>query len=96
MAQIFNPKDNSQKVKEFFLFFAIQLLLYLLLVINYRFVAWVNYPGTVITDFVIASFNFFVVRKIAKSEDSLHQWAGYAFGGALGGVIGLWLSTFLV
>jgi hypothetical protein len=96
MSQIFNPNSRSQKIKEFFLFFGIQLLLYLLLVVNYRFVAWVNYPGTVITDFIIASFNFFVVRKIAKSEDSLHQWAGYAIGGAFGGLIGLWISTFLV
>lgn len=96
MAQIFKPNRDYQKIKEFFLFFAIQLLLYLLLVVNYRFVAWVNYPGTVITDFVIASFNFFVVRKIAKSENALHQWAGYAIGGAVGGVVGLWISTFLV
>lgn len=96
MAQIFKPKPDYQKIKEFFLFFAIQLLLYLLLVVNYRFVAWVNYPGTVITDFIIASFNFFVVRKIAKSDDALHQWAGYAIGGAVGGVVGLWISTFLV
>lgn len=96
MLQTFNNKVNKKKVKEFFLFFAIQLTLYLLLVVNYRFVAWVNYPGTIITDFIIASFNFFVVRKIAKSEDSLHQWAGYAAGGAVGGMTGLWISTFLV
>lgn len=96
MSQIFKPKQDYRKIKEFFLFFAIQLLLYLLLVVNYRFVAWVDYTGTVVTDFIIASFNFFVVRKIAKSEDSLHQWAGYAIGGAVGGVVGLWISTFLI
>jgi hypothetical protein len=87
---------TKEKVKEFFLFFGIQLLMYLLLVINYIAVSKINYGVTVATDFTIASFNFFVVRKIAKSEDSFHQWAGYAFGGALGGVLGLMLSkTFL-
>ena len=87
---------NKQKIKEFFLFFAIQLTLYLLLVLNYRSVSQMNYLATVISDFIIASFNFFVIRKIAKSQDSFHQWLGYAVGGAIGGVLGLWISTFLV
>lgn len=87
---------NKQKVKEFFLFFTIQLILYLLLVLNYRSVSQMNYMATVISDFIIASFNFFVIRKIAKSQDSFHQWLGYAVGGAIGGVLGLWISTFLV
>jgi hypothetical protein len=87
---------NKQKVKEFFLFFTIQLVLYLLLVLNYRSVSQMNYLATVISDFIIASFNFFVIRKIAKSQDSFHQWLGYAVGGAIGGVLGLWISTFLV
>ena len=87
---------NKQKIKEFFLFFAIQLILYLLLVLNYRSVSQMNYLATVISDFIIASFNFFVIRKIAKSQDSFHQWLGYAVGGAIGGVLGLWISTFLV
>jgi len=91
-----NKIMNKQKVKEFFLFFTIQLILYLLLVLNYRSVSQMNYMATVISDFIIASFNFFVIRKIAKSQDSFHQWLGYAVGGAIGGVLGLWISTFLV
>jgi hypothetical protein len=87
---------NVVKIKEFFLFFFIQLVLYFLLVINYRAVSKIDYTGTVITDFIIASFNFFVVRKIAKSEDSFHQWAGYAFGGAIGGLLGLYISKALL
>ena len=77
------------------LFFIIQLVLYILLVINYRAVTKIDYSGTIITDFIIASFNFFVVRKIAKSDDSVHQWAGYAIGGAIGGALGLYLSKIL-
>lgn len=88
--------DTTKKIKEFFLFFFIQLTLYLLLVLNYRCVSTINYTGTIISDFIIASFNFFVVRKIAKSEDSLHQWSGYAIGGAIGGALGLYISKILL
>lgn len=82
-----------RKIKEFFIFFFIQLVLYLLLVINYRCITTIDYEGTIVSDFLIASFNFFVFRKIAKSDDSFHQWAGYAIGGAIGGVLGLYFSA---
>ena len=97
--KLFLKRDRSQikkKAKEFFLFAGIQLTLYLLLVLNYRAVAELNYTATTISDFVIASFNFFVIRKIARSEDSFHQWLGYALGGAIGGVLGLYISTLIV
>ena len=87
---------NYTKIKEFLLFFSIQLVLYLLLVVNYRCVVNINYIGTTLTDFIIGSFNFFIVRKIAKSEDSLHQWAGYSIGGVIGGVLGLYISKILL
>jgi len=87
--------NNYKKIKEFLLFFTIQLVLYVLLVINYRAVSRIDYNGTIFTDFTIASFNFFVVRKIAKSDDSFHQWVGYAIGGAVGGGLGLYLSRLL-
>lgn len=87
---------NKEKIKEFFLFFTIQLILYLLVIVNYRAVTLLDYTSTVTTDFIIASFNFFVVRKIAKSEDSLHQWAGYALGGAIGSLLGLYLSKLML
>jgi len=39
--------------------------------------------------------SFFVIRKIAKSEDSLHQWIGYAVGSVIGSYLGIYLSVLL-
>lgn len=75
--------------------FLIQLTNYTLLVINFRAVAHANYFWSGVTDFVIASFSFFVIKKIAKSDDSLHLWFGYAMGGLAGSYVGIWLSLLI-
>jgi len=84
---------NILKLKEFLLLFAIQLLLYGILCINFRAVAETQYHLAAVSDFTIASLNFFVIRKIAKSEDSLHQWFGYVAGSVAGSYLGIWLSV---
>lgn len=80
------------KWKDSFILFIIQLVNYALLVINFRAVAQANYLWSALTDFTIASFSFFVIKKIAKSEDSFHLWLGYAMGGLVGSVVGIWIS----
>ena len=84
---------NSKKVKEFFTLMAIQSLLYLLVVFNIRTIAQGSYVGTGLTDFLIGTFQFFVIKKIASSGDSIHQWAGYSTGGVIGGLLGIYLDT---
>lgn len=81
--------------KDSFLLFVIQLVSYTLLVVNYRAVAQANYFWSGITDFAIASFNFFVIKKIAKSEDRFHLWLGYALGGLAGSFVGIWVSLLI-
>ena len=75
--------------------FLIQLTSYTLLVINYRAVAQAHYLWSGVTDFAIASFSFFVIKKIAKSDDSLHLWLGYATGGLAGSFLGIWVSLLI-
>lgn len=75
--------------------FVIQLISYTLLVINFRAVAQADYFWSALTDFTIASFSFFVIKKIAKSDDSIHLWLGYALGGLAGSVLGIWVSLFI-
>jgi hypothetical protein len=58
------------KLKEAAVLFGIQLILYGLLCINFRAVSEAHYNLAAVSDFTIASLNFFVIRKIAKSEDS--------------------------
>lgn len=72
--------------------FLIQLISYSLLVVNFRAVAQANYFWSAVTDFTIASFSFFVIKKIAKSDDSIHLWFGYAMGGLAGSILGIWIS----
>jgi hypothetical protein len=84
------------KLKEAAVLFGIQLILYGLLCINFRAVSEAHYNLAAVSDFTIASLNFFVIRKIAKSEDSLHQWLGYVAGSVAGSYLGIWLSVQLV
>jgi hypothetical protein len=86
----------KQKAKEFTVLFFIQVLSYSLLCINYRAVAQAHYFQSAATDFIIASLSFFVIRKIAKSEDTLHGWAGYALGGVVGSIVGIFISKILL
>ena len=83
------------KFKEAAILFAIQIVLYSILCINYRAVAETQYNLAAISDFTIASLNFFVIRKIAKSEEALHQWAGYVLVSVAGSYIGIYISTLL-
>lgn len=76
--------------------FCIQIVSYSLMCINFRAVAAANYPQSLTSDFLIASLSFFVIRKIAKSDDTLHQWIGYALGGVVGSALGIWISTLML
>ena len=46
-------------------------------------------------DFLIASMNFFVIRKIAQSGDAFHQWIGYVVGSVIGSYTGIYLSVLI-
>ena len=93
---LFPENITSIKIKEFLTLFFIQIASYSILCINYRAVGDAHYHVAAISDFMIASMGFFVIRKIAQSTDALHQWAGYALGSVVGSYLGIWISsTFL-
>jgi len=83
------------KFKEAAILAIIQIVLYGLLCINYRAIALVHYHEAAFADFLIASMNFFVIRKIAQSSDALHQWIGYVTGSVIGSYLGIYLSVVL-
>jgi len=83
------------KLKEASLLACIQIVSYSLICINYRAVATTQYHEAALTDFMIASMSFFVIRKIARSEESLHQWLGYAIGSVAGSYIGIYISVLI-
>jgi len=85
----------KKKLKEASILFLIQIFLYGILCINFRAVSQAHYHQAAISDFIIASLNFFVIRKIAKSEDEIHQWLGYVLGSVAGSYLGIYASTLL-
>lgn len=85
----------KNKLKEASILFFIQIVLYGILCINFRAVAQAEYHIAAISDFTIASLNFFVIRKISKSEDTLHQWLGYVLGSVVGSYLGIYVSTLI-
>ena len=84
-----------KKFKEAFILFIVQIVLYSILCINYRAVAQAQYHLAALTDFMIGSMSFFIIRKISRSEDSLHQWIGYALGCVAGSYLGIYVSTLI-
>ena len=85
-----------KKLKEASVLFFIQIVMYAVWCINFRAVSDTHYHIAAISDFMIASANFFVIRKIANAQDAIHQWAGYALGSVVGSYLGIWISaTFL-
>ena len=83
------------KLKEAIVLFFIQIVSYSLLCINYRAIALAFIGQAVMSDFLIASLNFYIIRKIAKSDDSFHQWVGYVLGSMVGSYVGIYLSLLL-
>lgn len=76
--------------------FAIQLSSYTLLCINYRAVAQAHYLWSSLSDFAIATLSYFVIKRIAHGENTLHQWMGYALGGVAGSLLGIYLSKVIL
>ena len=85
-------KNHIRKALELF---CIQFSYYLLITINYRAVALLNYSATFITDILIASLVFSSIQKVAKAETNAERFA-YITGGAIGATIALKLSTYLL
>jgi hypothetical protein len=83
------------KIKEASILGIIQIVSYSVLCMNFRAVAEAHYHEAALTDFLIASMNFFVIRKIAQSGDALHQWIGYVLGSVVGSYLGIYLSVLL-
>jgi len=84
----------KNKIKEVLILCLIQILLYGILCINFRAVASAEYHKAALTDFLIASLNFFVIKKIASSTDAIHQWIGYVLGSIIGSYLGIYLSVY--
>jgi hypothetical protein len=71
-----------------FLFFA-QVVSYAVITYNYRAIAHGNLYGALASDALNATFSFFVIKRIAKSDDALVPWMGHVLGSLCGTWIGM-------
>jgi hypothetical protein len=83
--------DKMTPWQEFCFFFCVEALSYFLIVANTRAFTQGLYFWTASTDFVFAGSNFFLIRKVAKT-DTKAAWAGYTFGGTCGSLISMWIT----
>ncbi|HOD62465.1 MAG TPA: hypothetical protein PKG96_10250 [Bacilli bacterium] len=90
-------KLTLNNIKEGIVLFGAQMTSFAVISINYRAIAQANYLWSVLTDIVVASISFFVVRRIAKSNaNSIAQWIGFTIGSAVGTVIGILVSKIIL
>ena len=89
------PRGRSAKLRDAAAMFCIQVVAYLLATLNFRVVQTGSYAGVAVTDALLATFGFLVVRRVARSEEAWHLWLGYMLGGVVGGVLGLALSLWI-
>jgi hypothetical protein len=83
----------TPRVRLFSTMFAMQLVAYSLMCLNFRAVAQAHYLWSALTDFALATLSYFVIRKIAASNETFAGWAGYSLGGVAGSFAGIWLSV---
>jgi len=83
-------------IKDALILFFAQMLSFAIITINYRAVAQASYLWSALTDILVAGLSYFVIRRIAKSKDSVCQWFGCTIGSALGTIIGIYLSLLIL
>jgi hypothetical protein len=83
-------------IKDSFILFFAQMLSFAIITINYRAVAQASYFWSASTDIIVAGLSYFVIRRIAKSKDSVCQWLGFTIGSAIGTIIGIFVSLLIL
>ncbi len=83
---------TTKQCKDFSLYAIVQCCGYALLTVNFRAIASGRLPLALLTDGINASLAFFIIRRIAKSEDSFIGWLGYLTGSLAGTALGMWID----
>ena len=72
--------------------FVLEFFAFLIVTLNMRAVADLNYFLTFITDILVAVIGFTSIKQVVNATTRVEQFA-YALGGALGAQTALWLSS---
>jgi len=87
---------RHRNIKDSLILFFAQMLSFAIISVNFRAIAQANYFWSILSDIIVASLSYFVVRRIAKSKDSILQWIGFTLGSAIGTCIGIFVSLLLL
>lgn len=87
---------KRKDIRDSFILFFAQMLSFAIITINYRAVAQASVTWAALTDILVAGLSYFVIRRIAKSKDSVCQWLGFTIGSALGTIIGIYVSILIL
>lgn len=79
-------------MKDFLTFMALQSVGYAILSFNIRVLAQGDLPATMMSEAAYASFNFWIVRRIARNERGIPAWLGYVVGSVIGVTVGMLLT----
>jgi hypothetical protein len=75
----------------FWFFFLIQVVDFVIVVINFRAVTHLHYTVAVITDGIICALGWTFLKKL-KEEDGKEARAGFILGGMVGSLLGMYLT----
>lgn len=87
---------GKNDIRDAVILFLAQMCSFAIIALNYRAIAQAQYLWSILTDLFVATISYFVVKKIAKSKDSIWQWIGFAIGSAVGTVIGIFISVIIL
>jgi len=79
-------------VKSFVIMMIAQFLNYSLAVYSWRMIAQDNVPAALMVDGVYTTAQFFIIRRIAQSDDTVWAWLGMTVGGVLGTWVGMMVA----
>lgn len=85
----------TQSNREAVTLFFIQIILFSVLCINFRAIALADYHIAAFSDFIVATLQFFVIKKIANTQETTKHWLGYTAGSVVGCYLGIYISTIL-
>jgi hypothetical protein len=75
----------------FLIFALLQTLNFVLLVVNIRAIAHVQYGWAIATDGAICLLGWTLLKKITEAK-GWHARAGYVCGGMVGSFLGIWIT----
>ena len=87
---------EASRMKNAAVYFCIQAFNYASVALYTRVVAQANYVLACSMDAVYALVNYFVIRRIATSDQNIIGLVGYVAGSVCGTLLGIWSSVKLI